>query len=251
MRLTDEQIKKHLNNIVTDSYSETELQKTIQRSEAAFYESEAEHSLTNVEFLYQQGKYIHKRWWLLQAFLLLILWGIFELMDTPHYLQRCLGIAAPLFAILVLPELWKNRNADAVEVECTTYFSLRQIYAARIFLFTLVDLPMLTVFSFGVITTDKCILQDLIIQFFLPYVVTCCICFQCLYSRRFGSELFPIFLCIVWSGIWTQLILNEKIYSAVSLPLWYGMLTLAIFYLGYCIYRGQKDFKEILEVKPS
>ncbi len=30
------------------------------------------------------------------------------------------------------------------------------------------------------------------VHFFLPYAVTCCICFQCLYSKRIGSEIFAI-----------------------------------------------------------
>lgn len=57
-----------------------------------------------------------------------------------------MGTLAPLFVVLVLPELWKNRSSGALEIECTAYYSLRQIYAARMVLFGLVDLALLTLF---------------------------------------------------------------------------------------------------------
>lgn len=246
MKRSDQQIKKILS--LSETYSEEALQDTIRRSRASFCKSEAQSMLTGAEFLYQQGKYIHKRWWVLQAAVLVILWVFFGLTVHEHYVQRCMGIAAPLFAVLVLPELWKNRNAGAMEVEGAAYYSLRQVYAARIFLFALVDLFLLSCFAFASVITGRLLLQEILVQFFLPYMVTCCICFRCLYSRIFGSELFSVSLCVIWSGIWTQIIVNERIYAAVSLPVWYSMLALATFYLGYCICRGQKSCRKIGEV---
>lgn len=58
-----------------------------------------------------------------------------------------MGAAAPLFALLILPELWKNQSSHTLEIECTTCYSLRQIYGARIFLFALVDITLLSIFS--------------------------------------------------------------------------------------------------------
>lgn len=249
MSLSDQQIKRYLKCAESEAYPERALQKTIQTSRAAFYESEAEGSLSVLEFLYQQGRYIQKRWWFMQALLLLILWGMLSLMGDAWYVKRLMGTAASLFAVLILPELWKNRNADAVEIECAAYFSLRQVYAARILLFALVDLLLLGSFTVGAVASGRFAVWDMVIQFFLPYLITCCICFRCLYSKKAGAEIFAVFLCIVWSGVWTQIMLHEKVYAAISLPMWYALLAAAAGYLFYCIYRGQKNCRELWEVR--
>ena len=49
-------------------------------------------------------------------------------------------MAETLFAILIIPELWKNRANCCMEVEGSTYYALRQIYSARILLFGLADI---------------------------------------------------------------------------------------------------------------
>lgn len=63
------------------------------------------------EFLYEQSKFIKKRWWFLQGAVLLFLWiwlgrCTTDLKDT----MRLLGIFATLFVILIVPEIWKNRQ---------------------------------------------------------------------------------------------------------------------------------------------
>ena len=46
-------------------------------------------------------------------------------------------------------------------------------------------------------------LLELGIHFLLPFCVTCCICLRCLYCRRVRSELVPMLLSMVWTGLWT------------------------------------------------
>lgn len=250
MRKSDEQIKRRLKetrNVVPD---ESRVQEAILKSKAAFYENEEGCLLSNAEFLYQQSRYIHKCWWGLQGGILLLLWLMLEVTESAFHIRRCMGIAAPLFAVLILPELWKNRGTNTVEIECTAYYSLRQIYAARIFLFALVDFLLLCVFSFTAILTGKMFAEEIVIQFFLPYIVTCCICFGTLYSRKISSETLALLLCIVWCAVWTQLVLNERVYEMISLPVWMTILVIAVLCLGYCIHRGQKHCDEMWEVKP-
>ena len=128
---------------------ETAIEKTIEASKAAFAAGEAEGALSFAEFLYQQSRYIRKFWWGLQAFLLLCAALLMHLSESDFLIRRTLGVAAPLFVVLVLPELWKNRNSDALEVESTTFFTIRQIYAARLTLFAGMDLLLITAFYLG------------------------------------------------------------------------------------------------------
>ena len=231
-------------------YREEKIRQTIAAAREAFAEEEARRPLSRMAFLYQQSRYIQKRWWLIQAFLLAAAWLILSESESTADIRRSLGITAPLFVILILPELWKNRNARAMEIECTTFYSLRQIYSARLFLFAGVDLTLLTVFFFGVSFMVKMTVWELLVQFLLPFNVTCCICFRCLYSRYAGSEVFSLLLCSVWTALWYGIVRNEAFYQAISIPLWAGLLTASLLYMGYALCQGYRQWQKIPEVKP-
>ena len=106
------------------------LRRTIERSKDAYCDAQAQESLSAAEFLYRQGGYIRKRWWLAQGLVLFGLWFLLGSADGGDTPRRMLGAGGPLFAVLALPELWKSRNANVLEIESVSYFSLRQIYAA-------------------------------------------------------------------------------------------------------------------------
>ncbi len=244
MRLSDAQVRRYLEageSAVRDGDNLREaIEKTVEKSKAAFYENEAQGILSSAEFLYQQSKYIHKYWWVLQAGVLAALWALLKFAGSSFDVRRCMGVGAPVFAVLFLPELWKNRNAGAMEIECAAYYSLRQIYAARIFLFGLVDFFLLCFFSMTMILTGRLFVWELLIHFFLPYLVTCCICFQTFMSRRMVSEALALVSCLVWCVIWNQLVMSERVYEAISPAIWLSMLMISLFYLGYGIYRVQR-----------
>lgn len=249
-RRSDRQIRDKLGAGIFNPISEEALQKTLQKSRQALYENEAADRLSDAEFLFQQGRYIRRRWWALQAGVLIVLWFLLEWAESSYYIRRYMGVGASLFGILVLPELWKNRSVGAMEIEGAAYYSLRQVYAARIFLFALVDFALLCGFSAAAVLSGSIGLEQMLVQFMLPYVVTCCICFRTLYSTRIDSEAFALFLCVLWSLVWLLIALDEKIYSVVSLPVWLAMLATAALYLGHCIRQGQRTCGKLMEVKP-
>ena len=230
---------------------ETALQKTIDASKAAFVAGEAEQTLSSAEFLYQQSKYIRKFWWVAQALLLIALCLLMQMSESDFYTRRALGVAAPLFVILILPELWKNRTYDAMEVEGTTFFTIRQVYAARLTLFAGVDLLLLTAFFFGASFFSRITVLELLIQFVLPFNVACCICFRSLYGGRNSSEAFSILLCSVWTGLWTLVVLNDAVYNAISVPVWMFLLTISFVFMGFSLRKGQKTINRTWEVQPS
>lgn len=231
-------------------FDEDKLNETITAAKAAFYEGEAETSLSRMEFLMQQSRYIQKRWWVLQGVLLIILLWVLQSVESSYYIQRSLGAAAPLFVILTLPELWKNRNSGAMEVECTTFYSLRQIYAARLTLFAGVDLVLLSLFMLAVSFTQRLTVWDMLVQFVLPFNAACCICFHSLYSPKHGSEVFSLLLCAVFMALWMQIVLHDAVYQAISVPVWCALLSLSFVYLSCCILNGQRKWQLMYEVKP-
>ena len=96
--------------------------RTIEQSKKVFYAEEQKRILSGTEFLYTQLGYIRKRWWMLQALLLISLWSFLSCTREPFYVQRSMGVAGALFVILLIPELWKNRNCNSMEIEAAAYY---------------------------------------------------------------------------------------------------------------------------------
>ena len=230
--------------------NEEKLQETIVVSKLFLYAGESERTVSPREFLFLQAKLIQKRWWFLQGILLVVVCLFLCHMKTDALIRRALGLAGPLFVILVLPELWKNRNYDAMEVECTTYYTIRSIYAARLTLFAGIDIVLLSGFIAGASMLTRITLWEILIQFILPFNVTCCICFRTLYAACIRSEALTMLLCILWTGSWAVLILSDAVYSAISFPIWIAALTASFLGMGYTLSRGWKRWQQMLEVKP-
>lgn len=240
-----------MNNKPNIPWEEAKIQQTIALSKEAFLRGEAERTVSYGEFLYQQSRYIRKHWWLLQGGLLLLVCLLLRHSDSTLEVRRSLGVAAPLFVILLLPELWKNRSNDALEVECTTFYTLRQVYAARLTLFAGVDLLLLTAFFWVATRFVQITLWELLIQFLLPCNVACGICLGSLYGGRNHSEALCILLCALWSGLWLAVVTRDALYTAISLPLWAGMLAVSFAYLAYCLGRGQRTIHKTWEANAS
>ena len=230
--------------------NEEKVMETIAISKAAFLSGESEKMTSPSEFLIIQSGLIQKRWWFLQGLLLAFVCLFLCHMETDYLIRRALGLAGPLFVILILPELWKNRNFDALEVECTTYYTIRSIYAARLTLFAGVDLLLLSAFFAVASVFAKITVWEMLIQFVLPFNVTCCICFRTLYAKRIRSEALAMLLCILWTGVWAMLIMSNSVYSAISVPMWIAALAASV--LGMCctLCQGKEKWQQTLEVKP-
>ena len=230
--------------------NEEKVMETIAVSKTAFLSMEAERNLSHLEFLAVQGRLIQKRWWFLQGVLLAFVCLFLCHMEADYLIRRALGLTGPLFVILILPELWKNRNFDAMEVECTTFCTIRSIYAARLTLFAVVDLLLLSAFFAVASIVAKISLWEMLIQFLLPFNVTCCICFRTLYAKRVRSEALAMLLCILWTGVWAMLIMSNSVYSAISVPIWIAALAASVLGICYTLCQGKEKWQQTLEVKP-
>lgn len=224
---------------------------TIRRAQAAFTDSRKARPMNRLEFFCQQARYIHKGWWVLQGGVLLLLWQLLGARGGDWYTQRAMGILAPLFVVLVMPELWKNRAWGALEVECSTYYSLRQLYTARLLLFGLADLLLLTLFFSVAVWSGRAAPEDLILNFLVPFLGTACLCFRALCSPKSWAGYATLPLCMVWVAVWVQVVLSDKVYPHVARPVWLALILLALAYLGTCVLRLQKNCESIWEADPS
>ena len=165
----EEQLKRYRENqnIIPD---EQHIKETVRKSIESYCSVEQEKQLTYWEFLWTELHLIRKRWWLLQ---MLLLWTaatlLPDLLDN-RYVIRMLGMIGVLFIVLMIPEFWKNKSCDCMQIEATCLYSLRQIYAARIFLFGIVDLFMISLFCITLRGSVNLALSEIVIQFLLSLI---------------------------------------------------------------------------------
>ena len=227
---------------------EERIQETILKSKNAFFKAEQERVLSYHEFLWTQLQVIQKRWWILQFLILAALWIALGSIQDEIYIKRSMGVVASLFVILIIPELWKNRSCGCIEIEASSYYSLKQVYAARMLLFGITDVFLVTLFLGTVSAGLHFELSELAVQFLFPLCVTACICFGILCCRYSFSEAVAMILCVIWSAVWLFVVLNENVYAIITAPIWVTLLGIAILFLIFTVCRILKNCNKYLEV---
>lgn len=246
MKKLEEQIKRYREGEVLPDVRETQILYTVARAKQAFYESERVQPCTYASFVLLQVQFIRKSWWVAQLAVLTMLWfGLYTMQDA-DFLRRGSGVLIPVFVILMVPELWKNIRAQSTEIESASYFTLRQIYAARLMLFAMVDILLLSLFLTVTTMTVSLTLWEVLIQFAIPFDITCCICLRVLCSRM-HSEYFAIVLSLIWSSAWMWIVMNETIYAMISKPIWIALLISSTAYLIYAVRQVLQYANEIWE----
>lgn len=226
---------------------EEKIAETVQKSGEMFCRKEQERMLSYAEFLKIQFFILRKRWWIFQCLLLTasgLGLGIFQ---EEYYIRRSVGIVSVLFVVLIIPEMWKNRTYNSMEVETASYYSLRQIYAARMLLFGAADFCMAALFCFSLHGRLHFTATELLTQFLFPMVVTACICFGILCNRYAVSEIAAIAACLVWSGVWWMFAMDERIYRAALLPVWIGLFFGLVFLTTAAVFGAVKNCGKCLE----
>ncbi|MCI9174534.1 MAG: hypothetical protein HFH49_06225 [Lachnospiraceae bacterium] len=228
----EEQLKTY-QKLTCPMPEEEKISQTVHTAQQSFFAAWQDTMLSFDEFLWIQLKLIQKRWWILQFLLLCTAGTILASSWEESYIQRGMAVCSALFSILTIPEFWKNRSCQSMEIETAAYYSLRQIYAARMLLFGIADTLLLASFGGAAVLSLNVPAETLLVQFLLPMIVTSAICFGTLSSRRKLTESSALALSVLWSALWLLITLNEKVYAAVTLPIWIGILGISL--LCWCL----------------
>ena len=228
--------------------NEARLKATVWRSREVFFEEAEKFPASYLDFFCQQAGYIRKRWWVLQLLVLTVLWGCTCSFSGRTNLQSVMGVMAAVFAVLLIPELWKSKAARAMEVEGSTYYSLRQIYAARMLAFGIVDVGLLSVFTVAISATASIQGKEIVIYFFLPFTVACGILFSTLCSRYVVSQAGAVCASLLWMAVWTLVVTSEQIYKRISVSVWAVLFLAAVLYLIYAVKRTLTTCESYWEV---
>lgn len=240
MRQYQKKIKDYQNLIQGQYVRESSVQSTADRCEAVLA-GQVDSRISYFEFLYEQSRYIEKKWWVLQGMVLLVLWYLLWENGIDAYEERMMGNLAAVFTILIIPEIWKSRRYSSIAIEKASYYSLRKICTARVILFGAVDMVMATAFFVITMYTVQIMAYRLAVNFLIPFLVSCCICFRMLCSRRQGMEYTAAVVCMVWSVLWSAVTANDTIYDRIAGPVWAGLILLCVGYLVFCVRKSLSD----------
>lgn len=238
------------NDSATIAPREEHICATVAAARASFLRAESETPLSRTAFLGAQLALIQKRWWPAQALLLVLVALALPGLAEIELMARGLGVTAALFVILVIPEFARNSSANAMEIEGTTHYTLRHIYAARLVLFGGVDLVILTGFCGALTLALQLSLAALVTQFLLPLVTTACLCFAVLSSPRAAQGTVAVCACLFWSGVWWLIVASDGLYSQIALPLWLVLFALSLLALAIFARRYLKHATEQWEGQP-
>lgn len=246
MKLYKKKIKKYRNLIQNYYVRESAVQNVVsQCKEIHIWQ---EHMCSSYfEFLYEQCKFIKKRWWMLQGGLLLILWFLLYDLDSMESIGRIMGAFSVFFSILIIPEIWKNRRFSAFEIEKASYYSLRQICAARLLLFAIADMMMVTVFFGLVVVTLQIPLSSVVTNFLIPFNVSSGVCFHLLCKKGVDMEYIAVCLCMAFVIVWSMIVANDVIYYVIVEPLWLALILISFGYLIFCVHKYQQECELIWE----
>lgn len=199
------------------------------------------------EFLWEQSKFIKKRWWFLQGMVLILLWLLLRDVGSAGYTERILGILASVFVVLIIPEIWKNRKYSAMEIECSSFYSLRQICTARTILFAIIDVIMVTLFFMISYHTLQISLYKMVINFLIPFNISTCICFRLLCNKGIDTEYTAVFTSVMWILIWSVIVTQDSLYQKIAEPVWLACSLLSFGFLIYFIRKSWLVCEEVWE----
>ena len=184
----------------------------------------------------------------MQTLMLGLVFIILPNMQNKTSMIRILGVIGVLFVVLIIPEFWKNKSCNCMQIEGTSFYSLRQIYTARMIWFGVIDMFILTCFCMTIRGKLGLATVELFVQFLFPMLVAACICFGTLCSNIPANEGTAILFCLLWNVVWCFIILNEAVYEAITFPIWCALFVFFIAFLAGAVYKTIHDCNKYWEV---
>lgn len=212
------------------------LNQLIDQCKSVFILEESRRVLAFTDLVLSQIQQMPKIWWFLQLALVVLGWRWIAWETDVLTLRRGLAILAALFVILVVPGLFANRRVNAIEIELTTLYNLRAIYAIRLVIYGAVDTVLITAFTLAAVLDQGMGMGDVIAQFILPVVITASICLVVL-SRPSLRESVAIIWSMVGAGLWAVMVSNQTVYGWLISPLVIGIFLLVLFIGGVAVNR--------------
>lgn len=247
MRFSDERIAELLRAIPQQNKiipSQEKIDRTVLKANEILNAKVQTSRIGFAEFVVAQVRLMKKKWWVLQGILLFFAGEWIAVSGDTDYTCRGLSILASLFVILVIPELWKNTECRSIEIEESSLFDLRRVYAAKLMAFGIIDTVFLTFFCIFTSRMQGVMFAGVLKQFVFPVLLAATICLVSFSSKKRCCEATMMIVCIVSNVIWIVLVLNETVYSKITPLLWVGLFgicsCLIIYSIRKVLHKGMK-----------
>lgn len=211
---------------------EAEVKKLEAESREAFMKRESTRMLPYHSFLFSQLLMIKKYWWGVQFLILCAAWYIMATEDAASVIRREVGVLSILFVVSIIPELWRNLTDKCIEIEMASYFSLKNIYAARLLIFGIVDSVVISIFACSAYLMLDITVTDIIFQFLIPMTVTAGICFLVLCGKRRGMG-GSVGICLVMCIFWYKICGSDAVYRTIAPVVLIGIFAVSCIFLTY------------------
>lgn len=225
--------------------SQEAIEKTIFRAREIIEKEGKMNCLNFAEFILLQLQIMQKRWWIFQIILLIFAGEWISISGNEGYTHRGLSIIAALFIIAIIPELWKNKENRSFEIEESSLFNLRRVYAAKLIGFGVVDTVLLTSFCIMMMQLQNILFADILKQFVFPIMIAATICLMAFSHKRKFNELVTMLVCMTANILWMIVVVNEAVYYGITPWIWSCLfavcMCLIIYYIYKAIYRSENS----------
>lgn len=147
--MKDNKIKDTIKNSQIPQIPNSVIDKTVELAKLEFERTPIQYKIPFSELFVGQIKYISPYIWIVQAILLLLILFSLSLstnrIDDHQTIITILSVAAPIIALVAIPELAKSFSYNMWEIETTSKFNLQKIIAIRLMILGVIDLSIITI----------------------------------------------------------------------------------------------------------
>lgn len=194
--MRDKQIKRRFEKIKIPAYDIGKLEETISAAKRIKLYPE-EWRMTNMEFCFNQIRFIRKRTWALKMFFSFSMYYLIltENLIFENWLWTLIAISGPVLCMINANEICNIFQPGMIEIQIAARNSCRKVLMIRLLIFGLADaLLLICAASFMAIFKETAIWQ-IVIYSVVPYEIMCFGC-MCILNRCREDEM------LFYSGAW-------------------------------------------------
>lgn len=246
--MKDKKIKDTIKSYQIPQIPDSVIDETVDLAKMEFERTPIQYKMPFKDVLIGQIKYISPYTWIVQAAILLIV-SCFLLLSTNGINERqtiitILSVAAPIIALVGIPELAKSFSYNMWELESTSKFNLQKLVVIRLMIIGLIDLSTITIIVMATCTFYEISFVNVMLYILVPFSLSNSIYLFLL--RKFQGKT-VVFSCLI-VGLIIAIALGflsmfNMWYALTSTFIWIILFTFSVSTLAHEIIRLLKSIQ--------
>ena len=171
--MKDKKIKDIIKNSQIPQIPNSVIDKTVDLAKLELERTSIQYKMPFRELFVGQIKYISPYIWIVQAILLLLILFSLSLstngMNDRQTIITILSVAAPIIALVAIPELAKSFSYNMWEIESTSKFNLQKLIAIRLIIIGVIDLSIITILIVTTSTFYEISFVNVVLYLLVPF----------------------------------------------------------------------------------